>query len=255
MADTACEVTDAELLRELNRARTDPRAVAASIEERLRHFRGADYFPPARGGKTAVPSSVDMHMPSSVDMHAHRHAHVRRTPCHSSRYAYWPPACCTYQPRACRTVPLCLAHGRSLSFTPPPSRVAPQVPSKEGAAAVREAARALHNLSPLPPLVLQADGQVRRHCSFLGGGDQRPCRHGPTACALHVHCMCTACALHVHCMCTCMCTACAPHISHAHCTHPVHAPGPSVSRGGPPGRPRRERPCRAPGCGWILGEG
>ena len=100
----------------------------------------------------------------------------------------------------------------------------PQVPSKEGAAAVREAARALHNLSPLPPLVLQADGQVRRHCSFLGGGDQRPCRHGPTACALHVHCMCTTCA----CTCMHMCTACALHVHcmctahrplHDHCTH------------------------------------
>ena len=117
MADTACEVTDAELLRELNRARTDPRAVAASIEERLRHFRGADYFPPARGGKTAVPSSVDMHKASSVDMHAHRHAHFSCTPCHSSGYAYRPPACCTYQPRAYRTVPLCPANGRSLSTT------------------------------------------------------------------------------------------------------------------------------------------
>ena len=197
MADTACEVTEAELLRELNRARTDPRAVAASIEERLRHFRGADYFPPARGGKTAVPSSVDMHMPSSVDMHAHRHAHVRCTPCHSSGCAYWPPACCAYQPWACRTVPLI--------FHPTPvPRGAPQVPSKEGAAAVREAARALHNLSPLPPLVLQADGQVRRHCSFLGGGDQRPCRHGPTACARHVHrplhdhCTHTARTLYTH---------------------------------------------------------
>ena len=84
-----CDVTGADLLRELNRARTEPRAVAASIEERLRHFRGADYFPPARGGKTAVPS-------------------------------------------------------------------------KEGAAAVREAARAMHGLAPLPPLVLQADGQGLR---------------------------------------------------------------------------------------------
>jgi hypothetical protein len=32
-----------------------------------------------------------------------------------------------------------------------------------------------------------------------------------TACALHVHCMCTACALacalRVHCVCMCMCTA------------------------------------------------
>ena len=58
-ADVRCEVTDEDLLRELNRARTEPLVVAASLEERLRHFRGVDYFPPARGGKTAVPSSVD----------------------------------------------------------------------------------------------------------------------------------------------------------------------------------------------------
>ena len=61
-ADARCEVTDEDLLREINRARTEPRAVAASLEERLRHFRGVDYYPPARGGKTAAPSSVDMHL-------------------------------------------------------------------------------------------------------------------------------------------------------------------------------------------------
>ena len=49
-------VTEEELLAELNRARTQPKASADTIAERLKHFRGNDYYPPARGGKTAVPT-------------------------------------------------------------------------------------------------------------------------------------------------------------------------------------------------------
>ena len=70
---------------------------------------------------------------------------------------YVPPY--AYQPQACRT--------RRLPCGAPQLPLAPQVPSKEGAVAVREAARAMHNLSPLPPLVLQADGQVRCNCLCL----------------------------------------------------------------------------------------
>lgn len=55
-ADDACGDGDFELevLRELSRARSDPGAVAESIRNRLSHFKGRDYFPPDRGGRTAV---------------------------------------------------------------------------------------------------------------------------------------------------------------------------------------------------------
>ena len=55
MADARASV-EADLLSELNRARQQPAAVAAQIEQRLAHYRGLDYFPPERGGKIAVPS-------------------------------------------------------------------------------------------------------------------------------------------------------------------------------------------------------
>ena len=49
-----------------------------------------------------------------------------------------------------------------------------------------------------------------------------------TACALHVHCMCTACALglrvHLHCMCTAH-PACALAL-HVHCTHCMYTRSP-----------------------------
>jgi hypothetical protein len=43
-----------EVLHELSRARSNPTAVAESIRGRLPHFKGKDYFPSDRGGKTAV---------------------------------------------------------------------------------------------------------------------------------------------------------------------------------------------------------
>lgn len=54
-ADDPCDgAFELEVLRELSRARTDPGAVAESIGRRLAHFKGNDYFPPDRGGRTAV---------------------------------------------------------------------------------------------------------------------------------------------------------------------------------------------------------
>jgi len=45
-----------EVLHELSHARTKPREVADAIRSRLPHFKGNDYYPPDRGGKTAVVS-------------------------------------------------------------------------------------------------------------------------------------------------------------------------------------------------------
>lgn len=45
---------EADVLSEINRARANPGDVAASIRGRLEHIKGKDYFPPERGGKTAV---------------------------------------------------------------------------------------------------------------------------------------------------------------------------------------------------------
>lgn len=54
---------ETELLAELNRARTHPELLAASIQERLKHYRGLDLFPPSRGGKVAVPSKEGVAAP------------------------------------------------------------------------------------------------------------------------------------------------------------------------------------------------
>ena len=54
---------ESELLAELNRARTQPEVLAASIQERLKHYRGLDFFPPSRGGKVAVPSKEGVAAP------------------------------------------------------------------------------------------------------------------------------------------------------------------------------------------------
>mmetsp|Transcript_111782 Transcript_111782/g.193779 ORF Transcript_111782/g.193779 Transcript_111782/m.193779 type:complete len:435 (-) Transcript_111782:45-1349(-) len=51
-ADTS--TLELEVLQELSRARRHPAAVKESVRARLSHIRGKDYFPPDRGGKTAV---------------------------------------------------------------------------------------------------------------------------------------------------------------------------------------------------------
>jgi len=43
-----------QVLHELSHARSNPAAIAQSVRGRLPHFKGKDYFPPDRGGKTAV---------------------------------------------------------------------------------------------------------------------------------------------------------------------------------------------------------
>lgn len=43
-----------QVLRQLSHARSNPAAVAESIQRRLAHYKGNDYYPPERGGKTAV---------------------------------------------------------------------------------------------------------------------------------------------------------------------------------------------------------
>lgn len=43
-----------DVVNEINRARTNPTAYAASIRNRLAYFKAKEYFPPDRGGKTAV---------------------------------------------------------------------------------------------------------------------------------------------------------------------------------------------------------
>jgi len=47
---------EAAIVRALAAAREDPQELRARLEARLPHFKGKDYFPPARGGKLAVPS-------------------------------------------------------------------------------------------------------------------------------------------------------------------------------------------------------
>ena len=47
---------EAEILEAISEARADPKACEARIEARLQHFKGKDYFPPNRGGKTVVPT-------------------------------------------------------------------------------------------------------------------------------------------------------------------------------------------------------
>ena len=61
--------------------------------------------------------------------------------------------------------------------------------------------------SPEPnPNQVRGSAYARRPCSArcraVSASSLASSRHSRTACALHVHCMCTACALHVHCMCT-----------------------------------------------------
>lgn len=43
-----------EILHELSHARSNPGAVAEALRSRLQHFKSKEYFPPERGGKTAV---------------------------------------------------------------------------------------------------------------------------------------------------------------------------------------------------------
>ena len=45
---------EAALIAAIAAARADPGALRARLQERLAHYRGADYFPPERGGRVAV---------------------------------------------------------------------------------------------------------------------------------------------------------------------------------------------------------
>jgi len=47
---------EAAIILAISAARTDPIKTRATIEQRLPHFKGKDYFPPDRGGKVAVAS-------------------------------------------------------------------------------------------------------------------------------------------------------------------------------------------------------
>ena len=44
------------IIQALSRARQDPKTLQGALSERLQHFKGKDYFPPALEGRVAVPS-------------------------------------------------------------------------------------------------------------------------------------------------------------------------------------------------------
>lgn len=54
MQDISGDDFDLQVLTELSHARSNPAAVAESVRSRLQHFKGKEYYPPDRGGKTAV---------------------------------------------------------------------------------------------------------------------------------------------------------------------------------------------------------